>query len=247
MEQQRDIILDTDNDKQMILNMNRSLIFSAYANLDSANSSVNIRNTTDRSNIYYKNIVVALVSAKRNNPDCDVALVTNQDVPAEYLSILSGNNVSVVYCAFDSFRFKEDYPWALAYYKLCAFQNVLKFEYANYLLIDSDVFVQNNIYMLWNWTTDYLLMFDTSETTQRWQNEMHKYLGDKTYVTHWGGEFIAGSHEIMKGFIELCDCIFLNMQRKNFITIHGDEFIESIAIHTSSIKVKHAGMFMYRF
>ncbi len=229
------------------MNKNKSLIFSAFAHLDNTSSGVNIRNTTNRRDIYYRNIVVALVSAKRNNPDCDVALVSNQDVPSEYLIILSGNNVRVVFCSFDSFRFKGDYPWALAYYKLCAFQKVLGFEYANYLMIDSDVFVQNSISMLWNWTPDYLVMFDTSETTQRWQNEMHAYLGNKTYVTHWGGEFIAGSHEIMQNFIEICGCIFNNMQKKNFTTIHGDEFIESIAIHTSNIKVKHAGLFMYRF
>lgn len=223
------------------------LIFSAFANNETANTGVNIKNIAARRDIYYKNIVVALVSAKKNNPTCDVALVSNQDVPPQYNDVLSRNNIIVINCPFESFRFADDYPWALAYYKLCALKKVLDFGYDHYLMIDSDVFVQNDIKMLWNWTSDYLVMFDTGETTERWQNEMHLFLNNNTFVTHWGGEFIAGSKKILKTFIALCEAVYNKMTEISFKTIHGDEFIESIAILNNDIRIKHADMFMYRF
>lgn len=231
-----------------VMNSNRKrLIFSAYANLDNANTSVNISNNKERCSIYYRNIVVALTSAKVNNFNCDVALVTNQNIPEEYLSILSRYEILIINCAFDSFYFKGDYAWTLAFYKLCAYTKVLSFDYDDYLMIDSDVFVQNSLNMLWNWTPDYLVMMDTDETTERWQNELHSYLETSTYVTHWGGEFIAGSKSIISHFIGKCKVIFDDMLAKDFTTIHGDEFIESVVIYLNHFRVKHAGMFVYRF
>lgn len=228
-------------------NRKKSLIFVAFANSDEANTSVNIKNDSDRRAIYYKNAVVALISAKRNNPDCDVAFVTNHAVPSQYMNLLTENGILSIDCPFTSFRFKDDYPWCLAYYKLCALKEVLELNYDDYLMIDSDVFVQNNISMLWNWTPDYLVMSDTDETTEKWQNEMHSYLGNQISIPHWGGEFIAGSHAILSRFVNVCELICGQMIERNFTTIHGDEFIESIAIHTGDFNMKHAGMFVYRF
>lgn len=229
------------------MNEQKKLIFSAYANIDNANTSVNINQKSKRCDVYYKNIVVALVSAKINNPECDVAFVTNQEVPLEYKKHLDLHHILIVVCPFNSFRFKNEYSWNLAFYKLCAYQKVLSFDYDNYLMIDSDVFVQNNISMLWNWTPDYLIILDTEETTQRWQNEMHAYTGNHIFITHWGGEFIAGSKAILIQFIKTCDEIFNDMLERGFETIHGDEFIESIAIYKTKIPVKHAGLFVFRF
>lgn len=225
----------------------KSLIFVAFANSDEANTSVNIKKGSDSSDIYYKNAVVALISAKRNNPDCDVAFVTNHTVPSQYLILLSQNDIFCIDCQFTLFRFKDDYPWCLAYYKLCALKRVLELNYDNYLMIDSDVFVQNNISMLWNWLPYYLVMSDTNETTEKWQNEMHRYLGNQIFIPHWGGEFIAGSHTILSRFVNVCESIQRQMIERDFTTIHGDEFIESLAIHLGDFKMKHAGMFVYRF
>lgn len=228
-------------------NQSKSLIFVAFAHNEDANTSVNIKNHADRSAIYYKNAMVALISAKKNNPDCDVAFVTNHPVPLQYQNLMRQNDIMHLDCQFTSFRFQDDYPWCLAYYKLCVMKRVLELKYGNYLMIDSDVFVQNNISMLWNWTRDYLVISDTNETTERWQNEMHRYLSNSTFIPHWGGEFIGASHAILERFVRECEKIFIGMNATDFVTIHGDEFIESLAIYLNDFKVKHAGMFVHRF
>lgn len=62
-----------------------------------------------------------------------------------------------------------------------------------------------------------------------------------------GGEFIGASHAILNKFIRSCEDILTKMIATDFVTIHGDEFIESLAIHLDNFNVKHAGMFVHRF
>lgn len=66
----------------------RGIIMIPYAEIEEANSGLNI-DKAKRKTIYYKNACVACISAKRCNPDYDVALVTNRDVPEPYASVLS--------------------------------------------------------------------------------------------------------------------------------------------------------------
>ena len=69
------------------------IILIPYANKDNANTGVNIKDNSGRIDLYLKNCCVALASARYYNPDCDVALATNIDVPSEYLKFLNENNI----------------------------------------------------------------------------------------------------------------------------------------------------------
>ena len=79
-----------------------------YANLDDANTGVNIVNKKDRYDIYMKNCCVSLVSAKCHN-DCDVALVTNTVVAEKYRILLEENNIKIIQFPFDHFLFEHNY------------------------------------------------------------------------------------------------------------------------------------------
>lgn len=93
-----------------------------------------------------------MISAKKETPDIDVALVTNTQTPTKYEKLLLENDVLIYNEPFDSFVFDNNYLWCLAFYKLCALEKmVIKYDYDNYIYTDTDVFVQKSLSkVFWN-------------------------------------------------------------------------------------------------
>ena len=57
-------------------------------------------------------------------------------------------------------------------------------------------------------------------------NQEYKNLNQiHTYLTNYGGEFIAGSKEKLSYFLERSKLYYHKMLSSNFKTKHGDEFI----------------------
>jgi hypothetical protein len=124
-----------------------NLIFTAFATLEGYREG---SNANLGSEVFYRCIVVSLVSAKQKNQNCDAALVTNTAVPEPYAAQLSQAGIRVIACPFDNYRFEADLDWSLAYYKLCAMQYLLETEhYENYLMLDSDTFTQRGYQDIW--------------------------------------------------------------------------------------------------
>ena len=100
-----------------------NLIFGAFATLDGyrEGDAVNLGRT-----VYDRCTVVALCSAKAQNPACTVALLTNAPVPEPFRSQLTQGGVEIWDCPFTTYRVPADTNWALAYYKLCAMAWVLE-------------------------------------------------------------------------------------------------------------------------
>ena len=103
-----------------------NLIFTAFATLEGYREG---SNANLGSEVFYRCIVVSLVSAKQKNQNCDAALVTNTAVPEPYAAQLSQAGIRVIACPFDNYRFEADLDWSLAYYKLCAMQYLLETEH----------------------------------------------------------------------------------------------------------------------
>ena len=99
------------------------LIFGAFATLDGyrEGDAANLGRT-----VYDRCTVVALCSAKAQNPACTVALLTNAPVPEPFRSQLTQGGVEIWDCPFTTYRVSADTNWALAYYKLCAMAWVLE-------------------------------------------------------------------------------------------------------------------------
>ena len=69
--------------------------------------------TNERLLMYMKNACVALVSAKKYNPESDCALVTNlsdNEIPAEIHEIFTRENIKIFHFPFDEFRFDNNTP-----------------------------------------------------------------------------------------------------------------------------------------
>ena len=71
-----------------------NLIFGAFAVLEGYREG---EQPNRGAGSYYRCIVVSLASAKRENPDCTVALVTNAPVPAPFDGQLAAAGLSLIH------------------------------------------------------------------------------------------------------------------------------------------------------
>lgn len=230
------------------------LIFTAYAQLEGMNSGANLkRNAEENKDIYLKNCSVALISAKQNNPECDVALVTNTDVPKQFATLLESQGVSVYKVPFVDFCFDNGIRWGLAFYKLCALRAVIeKYPHEKYCMFDTDVYVQGSLENLWHECDYHIMMYDIDhglqvENYRHLLTEIASFEKEDILISHYGGELFASNHTNAVPFIEECHKIYAKMRGNGFVTTHGDEFISNIAAHRMRDKVKNAGAYVYRF
>lgn len=228
-----------------------NIVFCAYAYRENFQTGHNIQ-TEDSQNVYLKNSFVALVSCKYFNKNVDVAFVTNLKLNEYWLKLFRSYGIKVFEVAYNAFVFDKDYGWSLAFYKLCALKYILTLEYDNIVLLDTDTYVQREFADIWDECKNNLLLYDISKGLYNsdykiFCNEAQKYLETTEYLTRWGGEFIAGSRKRLMKFLKKCEEIYFNMIEKRFVTINGDEFIESIAAWHMRDEVKNAAGYIFRY
>mgnify|MGYP000047784150 FL=1 len=134
-----------------------NLIFGAFATLDGyrEGDAANLGRT-----VYDRCTVVALCSAKAQNPACTVALLTNAPVPEPFRSQLTQGGVDIWDCPFTTYRVPADTNWALAYYKLCAMAWVLENrDFARAAMLDLDTFTQRPLDDLWRECDEAVLLY----------------------------------------------------------------------------------------
>ena len=111
---------------------------------------------------YYRCIVVALGSAKAQNPGCTAALITNTPVPAPFAAQLTAAGVEVWEHAFDTFTMPQDAPWSLAFYKLCALDWALREKpFDRYLMLDVGTYTQRPFTDIWREAEEAVLLYQT--------------------------------------------------------------------------------------
>lgn len=232
--------------------MKKKLIFCAYAYDDTMKSGENVKEIENKQELYLKNAVVALVSAKTYNPDCEVAIVSNISIPKKYIDLLDSFNILVFYEPFNEYRFDSNFSWGLAFYKLCALKKMLSRNYSDYLLLDTDTYTQSSLNDMWSETKDNILLYDINHRASNldcitFNNELSSMGIKKKNITNYGGEFIAGSRELLEKFIYECDDIFKQMKKMNVITKMGDEFVIRIAADRLKLIIKNGGGYIFRF
>ena len=228
----------------------KKLFFVSFAFDEEKLSGMNVYKS-DKFNTYLKNICVSLISAKRTTADVDVALVCNVDVPEEYDTILKNNGVLIFKESFDSFLFKNNYPWCLAFYKLCALGKMIDKGYDYYVYTDADVYVQSSLENVFEELQDNILLYDINHglgvKDYRIIGDEFVNFGVSKYTTHYGGEFFGASRDNAKDFLSECFSVYEEMLKKDFVTTKGDEFILSVAASRMKTKIKNAGAYIFRF
>jgi len=233
-------------------NERKKLIFCAYAADSNMQSGENVVDIEDKVSLYMKNAVTALVSAKLNNPDCAVALVTNITVSEYFKKIFDKFDIKIFKENFDRFKFDNNYKWGLAFYKLCALEKVLTYDYDSYLFLDADTYTQNSLTDLWE-ETDYNVMLHNHihrlsiPDCKRYNREVENFCGITAPLTNYSGGFIAGSKTLLNRFINICVGIYNEMLEKNFQTSFGDEFITRLAAEKMKENIKEANAYIETF
>lgn len=247
-------IVDVEGRPRAALTSNIIAIPFAYE--QNTSSGVNIH--AERAlQIYLKNVCVATVSAKHNNPECVVALITNlnsDDFSDSIANILRDNEIEIIKVPFDRFRFPADYLWSLAFYKLCALSHLVDMGYEKICYMDADVYIQGSFDALWQECEENLLLYDINHglNTKDYQiicNEFDQYFESKKpkFITHYGGEFFLSNKENALRFLVYANQVYHSMISRGFQTTKGDEFILSISAHFMRDSVKNAGAYIYRF
>lgn len=232
-----------------------NLIFSAFAAMDGFRENAD---TNRGREVYYRCIVVTLVSAKQQNPDCEVALVTNDPLPAPFDKQLARAGVSIHICPFDRFRFAADLPWSLAFYKLCAMDWVLKnLTFDHCVLLDTDTYTQYPFTDLWREADEAVLLYQVPHPASQPMAAAISGCCDALdpdgaphVLTHFGGELIAGSAPRLRNFMELCRTVYEEMQARSVLPQDGDEVILCIAAWralSSGQPVRAANAYIWRY
>ena len=228
-----------------------NIVFCAYAHKENFQTGHNVQGK-DTQDVYLKNSFVALNSCKHFNKEVEVALITNLRLSEYWTKLFKENDIKIFRVPYDSFVFEKDYGWSLAFYKLCALKAVLKMEYDNIVLIDTDTYTQREFVDIWKECEHNILLYDISRGLYNGDykvfcDEAQRFLNNAEYLTRWGGEFIAGSKEKLNNFLNKCEQIYFEMLEQKFITINGDEFIESIAAWYMKEEIKNASAYIFRY
>ncbi len=207
-----------------------NLIFGAFATLDGyrEGDAANLGRT-----VYDRCTVVALCSAKAQNPACTVALLTNAPVPEPFRSQLTQGGVEIWDCPFTTYRVPADTNWALAYYKLCAMAWVLENrDFARAAMLDLDTFTQRPLDDLWRECDEAVLLYQVPHAASQTMTAAISRCFDAVEpdgaphaLTHFGGELVAGSRARLTDFMSLCRDYFKELQAKGITPREGDEAV----------------------
>ena len=233
----------------------KNLIINAFSYIDKQSDSINLKKykKDDVIDAYLKCSMVSLITAKYHNSNCDVALVSNIEIPKKFKKLLNKYDIKIFYVDYDKFRFNKEMEWSAAFYKLCAIDYVINnLEYEKYLILDTDTYVIDDLSDLWLEADKKILLFDiqhslSNKQAQKMNEEYFMLYNENEYLTNYGGEFICGKKDLLKEFMKECEKVYKDMAIKKQITLHGDEFIIcSSAVKKNNI-IKSANAYIYRY
>ena len=221
--------------------MNKNIIFEALAFLDNYETSPSVSSTKDQDSIkdiYIKNAIISLVSIREYNKDVDIAIVTNFKFEEKWKKILEENNIIEFNCEFNQFKMPSNIVYSLSYYKLCAFEYILRnTQYDKYCFVDCDTFGVGNFGNIWKEAESAVLLIpndaSVSAKVRKEINVLYEKMNDnnQNIITHYNSAFIAGKREELLSIIIKCDSI-----HKKLILIQdclpqgGDEVVWSLAL-----------------
>ena len=237
-----------------------NVIATAFAFREAYGNSMQLTQKSDaeKINLYMKNIVVSLVSAKKQNPKDEVMLVTNREIAEPYHTQLLSNGVKISLLAFDRYEMPKRYAWALAFYKLCALEYLSGLEaYDKILLVDNDTVTMGGLQELWQEAEYGLLLYPVGHSFLHQERNLIRQDYQKLYpekdrnIVHYGGEFICGKKEKLQEFMKICSTVYERIRERDYPVAEniGDETILAIAaaIYKENHTIYEAGAYINRF
>jgi len=240
----------------------KNLIVSAFAFKEGLMTSIQLNKPADSTTteMYLKNLMVSLASAKMLNPDDDVCLCTNIDLPGDWNARFQKAGITVLKREFDSFVLPDKFQWSLAFYKMCVLNGLVKEGgYDRYLLLDADTYTTHDYKDLWAEADKGIVLYPLGHTYSHPDRDVIRRDFERLCpeeakvlpITHYGGEFVCGTKEALVRFMDVCLDLFAKASGNNFdveATI-GDESLWSIAaaLLYKEIPVIPATPYIFRF
>ena len=241
----------------------KNLIFCAFAFKEGFQTSLQTGKQAGNATtqMYLQNIFVALTSAKLYNSNDDVCLVTNCDLPTEWQERFAEEKLLVKKVPFDAFVIPQEFPWALAFYKLCALKAMVEQggEYEHILLMDADTYTTRSYEELWLEADYGVLLFPVGHSFKHRDREtirkdFVRFFPEeaaKQNIVHYGGEFVAGRRKILGQYLQYCELVYEKIKEADYRmeTNAGDETIWSVAaaLAKRELPITEAGAYIYRF
>lgn len=188
------------------------------------------------------------MSAKYYNPDCDVALVTNNPLPVSYAVLFADHGIKVMEAAFDNYHVPDGFMWEYAFYKLKALEYIVNnTDYDCVLGLDSDTYISGSLDELWvecEWGMPLLMptWASTSVPTRAHIIEDYKNnWGVNMPIVHYGGEFVAGKRSALCALSKRIDEVYKRIRDQGFLVTDtiGDEFLLSMAANDYEVLSAH--------
>lgn len=224
-----------------------NLIFEALAFLENyapSPSMMQQSNSAKHYEVYLKNTAISLLTLRLHNPNTDIALVTNIDLEAHWLDLFRKHNILVFNCPYDNYQMPRELVYSLSYYKLCAYDYVLKnTQYERFCFVDCDTFGVGNFDPIWMEADSALLMIPNDYTLtapiRKEINLLYQRMFTETkIVPHISSGFIAGTRaDITK---VLSQCALVHQKLKNLPDANprgGDEVIWSLALANCPVSI----------
>lgn len=241
----------------------KNLIFCAFAFKEGFQTSLQTGKAAGNATteMYLQNIFVALTSAKLYNPNDDVCLVTNCDLPTEWQERLERQNLLIKKVPFDTFEIPQEFPWALAFYKLCALKAMVTqgSEYEHILLMDADTYTTRSYDELWKEADYGVMLFSVGhsfnhpdrETIRKDFVRFFPQEATGLNIVHYGGEFVAGKRIALNTYLDECQNVYDKIREAGYQMENnaGDETIWSVAaaLVKNRLPVTEAGAYIFRF
>lgn len=140
---------------------------------------------------YLKNSIVSLASAVGD--ELEKILFTNiRDIPEEFQKIMSRHNIKIMFCPFDYFRYQENIPWKLAFYKLNAIKWACeKLHFEKLMLLDTDTVCIKPLDVVFNECRSLMLYYVglSSQCTDHkvYIDEWKRFFDEDFVGNYWGG------------------------------------------------------------
>lgn len=235
-----------------------NLIINAFAFKENFKTSMQLQGKMDAEKLalYMENIFVSLKSAAQKNPQDDVMLVVNAEIPKTYKTLFEQENIKIKEISFDRFVMPDHFVWALAFFKLCALSHVVEEEqYDRFLLLDTDTITTESYADMWEECKTGVMLYPLGHSyhhhdRERIRKDYFSLYEEELNLVHYGGEYICGNRAHLQAFMAECQEVYRRMQEKNFrVDDHtGDETILSIAAaRIKTTEVIAAVPYIYRY
>lgn len=185
-----------------------------------------------------------------------MALITNIDPPEEWTDLYQQASIKIWKVPFEKYVFPKDFSWALTAYKLNALEwTVENLEYDEYVFLDSDTIIQDSLKPIWNeleHNTNSIMLYNVGHMYGHPHRQVilenYKMLyGKDEGIIHYGGEFIAGSKEMLAHYMKEVSDVFRRIEDLKF-NVHPDTQDETlISIGARNIKIVDANPYMCRY